>query len=188
MKKILSSLALASMLVATSNASEFMLDKAHTSIEFKVKHMMVSTTKGNFKNFDATIDFDENQKIFNSFSASVDTNSVDTNNQTRDNHLKAPDFLNAKKYEKITFTMSKYEKKSDDEGKMYGVLNINGVSKNVAFDVEIGGVATVNDKTKLGFDMELDILRKDYNIALENGESTIGNKVEIKVFVEANKK
>ncbi|WP_267524268.1 YceI family protein [Campylobacter sp. MG1] len=188
MKKILCSVVLSSLLFTGLSASEFLLDKPHTSVEFKVKHMLVSNTKGNFKNFDANIDFDEENKVFKVFNASVDVASLDTNNSKRDEHVKSADFLNMEKNPQLTFVMENYEKKSDDEGVMHGTLTINGVSKKVAFDVDITGVATFDGKTKLGFELELDLLRTDYNVAKETSDKIVGDKIEVKVFAEANKK
>lgn len=184
MKKLFLALSLAGLL----SASEFMLDKVHTSVEFSVKHMLVTNAKGKFKSFDAMIDFDEASKTFKVFNASVDVASVDTNSAKRDEHIQASDFLNAKVNPKLTFVMSKYEKISDSQGKMIGKLTINGVKKEVAFDVTINGVANIGDKTKLGFDLNLDLLRKDFNVAKDTADSLISNDIKVSVFAEADKK
>ena len=184
MKKLFLALSLASIL----GASEFVLDKVHTSVEFSVKHMLVSNAKGKFKSFDAMIDFDEANKTFKVFNASVDVASVDTNSAKRDEHIQAGDFLNAKVNPQLTFVMSKYEKISDSQGKMIGELTINGVKKEVAFDVTINGVANIGDKTKLGFDLNLDLLRKDFDVAKDTNEGLVANEVKVQIFAEADKK
>lgn len=186
MKKILLSLVAGSFLMC--NASEFSIDKAHSSVNFNIKHMMISKATGVFKSFDATIDYDEKENKFLVLNASVDVNSVDTNNATRDNHIKAEDFLNSKNNPNMTFVMTKYEKKDNDEGKMYGTLTINGVSKDVVFDVDINGIVTIKDKTKLGFEMETKINRLDFNIAKTTGDNMLSEIVNIKIYVEADKK
>lgn len=188
MNKFFGSLVLGALLFSSANASEFVLDKPHTNVEFKIKHMMITNTKGTFKNFDAMIDFDEANKVFKVFNASVDVASLDTNNAKRDEHVKSADFLNAEKNPKLTFVMDSYEKKSDDKGLMHGTLNINGVAKKVTFEVEITGMADFDGKTKLGFEMGLDLLRTDYEVGKNMSDKMVGDKVEVKVFVEANKK
>lgn len=187
MKKFFGSLVLLAAF-SSLTASEFILDKAHTNVGFSVKHMMVSTAKGSFKNFDAMMDFDEASKTFRVFNASVEVASVDTNNAKRDEHIKDSDFLNNKANPKLTFVMSKYEKLSDTEGKMYGTLNINGISKEVVFNTTVNGVAKIKDKTKLGFELETKILRKDFKVATSTSDNMISNEVKIEISVEADKK
>ncbi len=187
MKKVAIALFLGSALSLC--ASEFILDKTHTSVNFKVKHLSITNVMGQFSNFDAKIDYDDATKSFKVFEADVDIVSVDTKDKGRDAHLQDGGFFNSQKFPKATFKMDRYEKKSDNEGKMHGTLTIAGVSKNVVLDTDIGGTAKDREGvTKLGFSLETDIKRKDFNVASSTPEAVIGDKVEIKIEVEAAQK
>ncbi len=172
-----------------ANASEYILDSSHTSVEFSVKHLMITNVKGEFKNFDSDIDFDAKSKTFESFSATVETKSIDTDNAKRDKHLISEDFFFSKKYPEMTFVMKSY-KSDGDEGKMTGDLTIRGVTKIVIFDVEdIGTIKDFKGNNRVGFTIKGKINRTDYglkwNRALEAGGLTVGEKVKITIEVQA---
>ncbi|MCR2064606.1 YceI family protein [Campylobacter helveticus] len=190
MKKLLfSSLLAASLLSPALMAKDYVLDKTHTDIGFKIKHLQISNVKGNFKDYDAVIDFDPATNEFKKLEAKVKIASVDTDNKTRDNHLLQDDFFKAKKHPEMTFVMKKYEKKGDDEGKMSGTLTIAGVSKDIVFDTEIGGVAKGRDgKEKIGFTLESEIKRSEFKFAPSTSNLTLSDEVKIIVEVEANEK
>lgn len=190
MKKLLfSSLLVASLLSSTLMAKDYVLDKTHTDVGFKIKHLQISNVKGNFKDYDAVIDFDPATYEFKKFEAKVKVASVDTDNKTRDNHLLQDDFFKAKSHPEMSFVMKKYEKTSDSEGKMSGTLTIAGVSKDIVFDTEIGGIAKgKDDKEKVGFTLESEIKRSDFKFAPSTSNLTLGDEVKISVEVEANEK
>lgn len=174
-------------------ASPFALDVSHSEVGFSVKHLMISNVKGKFGMFDAKIDFDTKTKTFKALSATIDTDSVNTDNDRRDEHLKAADFFNAEKYDEMKFVMTSYTKKSDDEGKMKGNLTIKGVTKPVTLDVEIGGVGKgFKGETRVGFTLSGKINRKDFgltwNKTLETGGVVVGDEVKLNVEVEAKEK
>ena len=191
--KVFTKLLAASVLTFSfANASEYLLDDSHTSVGFSVKHLMITNVKGEFKTYNATIDFDEKTKVFNSFKATVDTNSVDTGIEKRDNHLKSEDFFLSDKYPEMTFVMKSY-KIDDDEGKMSGDLTIRGITKAVVFDIE--ELATIKDFKgidRVGFSLKGKINRFDYDLkwnkALEFGGVAVGEDIKITVDVEAIKK
>src|SRR4051812_4443809 len=115
------------------------IDPAHSEIQFKVKHLMITTVTGYFKKFDLTVetetdDFNTAKKI--EFTADID--SIDTNNQQRDTHLKSSDFFNADEHGQLVFTGNKYEKSGDVE-KLHGDLTIRGVKKPITLNIEYGG-------------------------------------------------
>lgn len=171
-------------------ASPFAMDVAHSEVGFSVKHMMISNVKGKFGFFDAKIDFDTKTKTFKSLSAVVDAESINTDNKKRDEHLKSADFFDAEKFDEIKFDMTSYEKKSDDEGVMKGNLTLRGVTKPIALDVEIGGVAKgFKGETRVGFTLEGKINRKDFglkwNKVLEAGGVAVGDTVKLSIEVEA---
>lgn len=170
-------------------ASDFEIDKTHSQVSFKVKHMMISNVQGTFKAYDAEIEFDKNTMQFTSLSAEIETKSVDTGIEKRDNHLRSADFFDATKNPLITFEMTSY-KGDKEEGKMDGNLTIRGISKAVTLDVEIGGI--IKDPaglTRLGFVLEGKIKRKDFglkwNKLLEAGGLAVSETVKLTIEIEA---
>ena len=175
-----------------ANASEYSVDNSHTNVGFSVKHMMITNVKGEFKTYDAKIDFDNASKTFKAFSASVDTSSVDTGIEKRDEHLKSADFFLSEKFPKMTFVMKSY-KADGDEGKMSGDLTIRGITKQVVLEVD--DIATVKDfqgNNRVGFTLKGKINRMDYDLkwnkALELGGGAVAEEVKIAVEVEAVEK
>lgn len=175
-----------------ANASEYKLDNSHTAVGFSVKHLMITNVKGDFKNYDAKIDFDKAAKNFKSFSANVDTASIDTGIEKRDAHLKSDDFFSSEKFPKMTFVMKSYEV-DGDEGKMKGDLTIRGITKPVVLEVD--DLATIKDfdgNNRIGFTLKGKINRMDYDLkwnkALEAGGVAVSEEVKIIVDVEAVEK
>ena len=165
------------------------IDAAHSEITFKIKHLMISTVTGQFKKFDLegeteTNDFNSAQKI--EFTADVD--SIDTNNEQRDAHLKSADFFNIEKNPKIHFTGKKYEV-NGDEGTLSGDLTIAGITKPIVLKVEFGGIVVDPfGQTKAGFTVNGKINRKDfgitYNAALETGGVMLGDEIKINAEIQ----
>jgi len=184
MTKITSALILT---IGLANASEYSLDKAHTNVGFTVKHMMITNVNGNFDTYDANIDFDLASKTFKTFKANVDTTSINTGIEKRDDHLRSDDFFASEKFPKMTFEMTSYKPDGND-GKMTGNLTIRGVTKTVTLEVE--DIASMGNK--IGFVLEGKINRTDFglkwNKTIELGGVAVGEEVKIKVDVEAEKK
>ena len=115
------------------------LDPTHSELQFKIKHLMISTVTGQFNEFKASVETDgddfANAKVH--FEATVD--SISTNNEQRDAHLKNGDFFDAEKYPVIVFQSEKMEKTGEDEYKLYGTLTMRGVSKKIILNAEFGG-------------------------------------------------
>ncbi|WP_157277356.1 YceI family protein [Aliarcobacter butzleri] len=168
-------------------ATEYKVDNAHTNVGFTVKHMMITNVNGNFKTYDANIDYDEATKTFKKFSATVDTKTVDTGIEKRDDHLRNDDFFASEKFPKMTFEMTSYKPDGND-GKMTGNLTIRGITKTVTLEVE--DIASMGNK--IGFVLEGKINRTDFglkwNKTIELGGVAVGEEVKIKVDVEAEKK
>jgi len=187
-KKVILSAAVAALMSATSAlAGEFVLDKAHTNVGFKIKHMSLSNVNGNFGDYDATIDFDADKKAFNAFKASVKTASVNTANDKRDEHLRSADFFDSANKPEMTFEMSKYES-DGDEGKMTGTLSIAGVSKEVEFEIDDIAVGEQNGKKKAGFEMSAKIKRSDFNFAAGTPAAMLGDEIKISIESEITEK
>lgn len=170
-------------------ASPHSLDAVHTNVGFSVKHLMITNVKGEFKKFNAEIDFDYTTKSFKVFKGVVETNSVDTGIEKRDNHLRSEDFFLSEKFPKMTFEMKSY-KGDGEEGEMTGDLTIRGITKTVTFEVEdIGTIKDFEGNNRVGFTLKGKINRLDYglkwNKALELGGFAVGDTVKITVEVEA---
>ena len=163
------------------------LDPAHSSAEFKVKHMMISNVKGSFSGVNGTLSEHTVDSTLSSVEATVDIASISTGDAQRDAHLKSADFFDAEKYPTMTFKSTSVERKSDDEYKVTGDLTIHGVTKPATFAVE-GPTAPGKDpwgNTRIGLSATTKINRKDYglnwNAALETGGILVGEDVQITI-------
>lgn len=159
-------------------STKWNLDPTHSEITFKVRHMMISNVKGNFNNFTATVETEDDTFKNATVKATLQTDSVDTNNADRDTHLKSAEFFNAEAHPEITF-----ESDSLNSG-ITGNLTINGVTKPVQLDVDFGGINVDPwGQTKAGFSFEGKINRKDFglnwNAALETGGVMVSDEVKI---------
>jgi polyisoprenoid-binding protein YceI len=160
------------------------IDPAHSEILFKVKHLMISNVKGEFTNFQATIEGEEEDFTKSTITATIDAASVFTNEGNRDTHLKSGDFFDVENYPSLTFKGTSFKKGKNDHYELTGILTIKGVSKEVTFDVEYGGVMVDGyGNRKAGFSLEGNINRKDFglnwNAALETGGVLVSDEVRI---------
>jgi polyisoprenoid-binding protein YceI len=184
MKKSLLTTILAGLLIGSScvSAAVYKVDPSHSTVGFKVKHMMISTVTGKFGNFSGTYDLDKG--VFKSLSGAIKADSIDTGITKRDDHLRSADFLDVAKFADITFVMS-----SATKTKMTGNLTIHGITKKVVLDVDMGGV--VEDpwgNQRSGFVLNGKINRKDFglnwNKAIEAGGVVVGDEVKMVVEIE----
>ena len=171
-------------------AGTWTIDPVHSTISFTARHMMVAKVRGRFKDFTADIVTAEDP-LQSRVDATVQMASVDTNDESRDNHLRTNDFFDIENYPEMTFRTTSIEPDGDDY-KLNGDLTIRGVTKPVTFDLEVGGVT--NDpwgNTRAGFSATTTISRKDFgvewNAALETGGVVVGDKVNIELDVEATR-
>jgi polyisoprenoid-binding protein YceI len=159
------------------------LDPAHSEIDFKVKHLMITNVTGRFKHFTVTAETEgDDFATVNNIIFTAEVHSIDTGNDQRDNHLKSADFFNGEKHSKIHFHSENYEKKGNKE-LLHGNLTVHGMTKPISFDVEFGGVAKdPYGQTKAGFTINGKFSRKEfgitYNAAIENGGVLIGDEVK----------
>jgi polyisoprenoid-binding protein YceI len=163
------------------------LDPAHTTIEFVAKHMMITTVKGRFTEFDGTIVADEADIGNSSVEVSMKAASIDTRAEQRDQHLKSPDVLDVDKYTDVTFRSTKVEGEKNHFS-VTGDLTIRGVTRPITLDVTFEG--TGKDPwggTRSSFHATGKFDRRDYgltwNVALETGGILVSN--EIKIVIEA---
>ena len=165
------------------------LDPTHSELQFKIRHLMISTVSGHFTEFRATIkaDDDDFTKAKVHFEAVVE--SVSTNNQQRDAHLKNGDFFDAEKYPVITFDSERMEKIAEDEYKLYGTLTMHGVSKKIILNAEFGGITKDPwGNTRTGFAVTGKINRQDFGMSFgavsETGGLLLGDDVKINANVQ----
>ncbi|MBL1133987.1 MAG: polyisoprenoid-binding protein [Chloroflexi bacterium] len=166
------------------------IDPAHTGINFSVRHMMVTTVRGSFQNFNGTIEFDPANPTAGSVEVTIDANSINTGASDRDNHLRSADFFDVANHPNITFKSTKVEVKGDNTGKIYGDLTIHGVTRPVVLDTEFLGENTNPWGAKvIGFNATTKINREDFgltwNVALETGGVLVGKEIKIELDVEA---
>jgi polyisoprenoid-binding protein YceI len=170
-------------------AIQWKIDPAHSEIQFKVKHLMITTVTGYFKTFDLEVetendDFTTAGKI--EFTADID--SIDTNNQQRDAHLKSADFFNAEEHGQLRFIGRKYEASGDD-ARLHGDLTIRGVTKPVTVNVEFGGVVVdPYGQTKAGFTVAGKISRKEFgltwNAVTEAGQVVVSDDIRLHAEIQ----
>ncbi len=169
--------------------STYKIDAAHSEITFKVKHLMITNVTGHFTKFDATLESSKEDFSDAKVSFTADINSISTNNEQRDGHLKSDDFFNAAKFPTLSFTSTELKKLSDEKYKLTGDLTIRDVTKKVDLDVEFGG--TMVDpwgQEKAGFDISGKINRKDFNLnwsaVTEAGGVVVSDEVRLNLSVQ----
>lgn len=160
------------------------IDPAHSEIQFKVKHLMITTVTGYFKKFDLVLetedeDFTQAKKI--EFTA--EASSIDTNSEQRDTHLRSADFFDVEKFGQIRFSGKTLERKGEDYT-LTGDLTIRGVTKMVAVNVHFGGIVVdPYGQTKAGFEVEGKISRKEFglvwNAMTEAGQVVVGDEIRV---------
>jgi len=167
---------------ATAATTKWVLDTTHSEITFKVKHLMISNVKGEFRKFTAEI----KGKDFTTASirATIDASSIFTNDEGRDNHLKSADFFDVEHYPQFTFEGKSFKNLGDELYQLTGMLTLKGISKEVVLDVEFGGINKDPwGNEKAGFTVSGKINRKDWglnwNAALETGGLLVSDEVKI---------
>lgn len=169
---------------------EYVLDPLHSDVEFKIKHLMISTVKGRFERFEAGIIAEQEDFSDAYIWANIDMESINTSITDRDNHLRGPDFFDVEKYPQMLFRSTRLEAKSEpNKFDIYGQLTIKGITK----DVCLNGIYNGNDEdnygeTKYGFEIEGKINRKDWdlNFNIAGGKSTllIGDDVRLDISIQ----
>jgi polyisoprenoid-binding protein YceI len=168
--------------MATKN---WVIDPTHSEVHFKIKHLMITNVSGSFDNFQVNTTTEDEDFSKASVNFTADVNSISTNNEQRDGHLKSADFFDAEKYPQIKFTATKFEKVDGDGSyELTGDLSIKETTKTVKLSVEFGGV--VKDpygNTKAGFTINGKINRKDFgltwDVITETGGIVVSDEVRI---------
>jgi polyisoprenoid-binding protein YceI len=164
----------------------FQIDAAHSSVTFSVRHMMITTVKGQFDVVRGELHIDEEHPENSWVEAEADVASISTADAKRDGHLRSPDFFDAEKYPLIIFKSTKVEPRGGDEYRVTGDLTMHGVTKSETFNAEYHGqVKDVYGMQRAGLSVKGSINRKDYdlnwNVALESGGVLVSEKVNIEI-------
>jgi len=180
----------ASTATAPAVITTWNIDPAHSSAEFKVKHMMISNVKGAFKGISGVLKLNEADPARSSIEAAIPVASLSTGDEQRDGHLKSPDFFDADKFPTFTFKSSEVERTEPGEHAVVGELTLHGVTRAVSFAVE-GPSAPGKDpwgNTRIGLSATARINRKDFgltwNSALETGGVLVGEDVAITLDIQ----
>lgn len=174
---------------AVSAKTKWNIDPTHSEIAFKVKHLMIANVKGEFRKFQGEIVSDGNDFTRATINATIDAASIFTNEDNRDGHLRSADFFDAENYPELTFQGISLKKVDDDNYKLKGILTIKGISNEVTFDVEFGGINKDPwGNEKAGFSITGKINRKDWglnwNSTLETGGLLVSEEVKISTEVQ----
>jgi polyisoprenoid-binding protein YceI len=167
----------------------YKIDTAHSEITFKVKHLMITNVTGNFTKFDAVLEAAKDDFSDAKITFEADTDSISTNNEQRDGHLKSEDFFAADKFPKLSFSSTSFTKINEADYKLIGELTIRDITKTVELAVEYGG--TVTDpygQIKAGFEVGGKINRKDFGLAwsatTEAGGIVVSDEVKLHIALQ----
>jgi polyisoprenoid-binding protein YceI len=169
------------------------IDSAHSEIQFKVRHMMVSWGRGSFEKFGGTINLDEQNPENSSVEIQIDAASINTRQADRDAHLRSPDFFDAPNHPYITFKSKKVKQTSANTAKLVGDLTIRDITKEVTVDVTYEGQrkSPFGPFLAAGFNAETVISRKEWGLTwnglIEGGGVLVGDDVHINIDLELNK-
>ena len=166
--------------------SKWSIDPMHSEVQFKVKHLVISTVSGFFKSFEGSVETDNENFEHANIDFSIDINSIDTTQPARDEHLKSAEFFDAATYPHIKFKSTSFKKIGDDDYALTGNLTIKDVTKPVTLDVEFGGsAADFYGNTKAGFEITGKINRKEFGLTwdgvTEAGAIVVGEDIKLTI-------
>ena len=188
---------LAAILVLVSislfSQTTWTMDKAHTKVGFSITHMVITSVEGFFKDYDAKITTKDDDFSTAGIDFTINTNSIFTDNERRDNHLRSDDFFNAEKYPQLIFKSKLIKKVGEDKYKLVGDFIIRDVTKEIELDVKLNGI--IKDgfgNTRAGFKITGEVNRFDYNLkwskTIETGGLIAGKEVELIINLEILRK
>lgn len=170
--------------------SKWNIDPVHSIAEFRVKHMMISSVRGQFTGVTGILTFDESDLAKSQVEAVIDVSTINTHDAQRDTHLKSPDFFEVEKFPTMTFKSSRVTRKADGNVVVTGPLTVHGITKEVEFEVE-GPTPPAKDpwgNTRVGVTAKTRVNRTDFgltfNAALETGGVLVGDDVAITLELE----
>jgi len=165
------------------------IDNAHSEIGFRVKHLMVSTVRGQFNSFSGSVkipDTDDLTKAEISFTA--DVSSINTNNEMRDKHLMSPDFFNSTEFPILSFKSKSITKKDETDFVVTGELTMHGITKEITFDAKFDGMTNTDKGRVMGFEVSGSLSRKEFgltwNAPTEKGGVIVSDEVRLDINAE----
>lgn len=185
MKKVFLIISAVMLSVGLMAQSSYKVDPAHSSVNFKVKHMGITFVNGKFEKFDGGVIGDlarmEQARVF----FNVETASINTSVAPRDKHLRSADFFDVEKFLSMSFESTSIEKVDNENYKLNGILQIKDVSKPVVFKVKYGGATKDGEGVEtIGFIAKHTINRFDFNVAYDPELKSIGKDVDITLYLE----
>jgi len=178
--------------MATQTLTKWVIDPMHSEVHFKVKHLVISTVTGSFKSFEGTLETENDDFTDANIEFSLDVNSIDTNQDQRDGHLKSAEFFDSEQFPKISFKSTSFKKTDGDEYELKGDLTIKGITNPVTLSVEHGGsAADFYGNTKAGFDITGKIHRKQFGLTwdgvTEAGSVVLGDEIKLAISLQLTK-
>ena len=169
----------------------WVVDPAHSRVGFAVKHLGISTVRGEFKDFEGTLEIGEDVSVWRTY-GTVKVASIDTAETDRDGHLRSPDFFDAAQFPEIAFESTKIEALDDDEFRVTGRLTIHGVTNEIVLHAEVGGTELDPwGNERVGLEVTGQLSRADYGIklqqALGSGNLVVGDRVTLALDLSATK-
>lgn len=168
-------------------ANDYQVDQAHTNVGFRVAHMVIAKTTGSFNDFDASFHFDPMDLSSFSLTATIQADSIDTNNGQRDNHLRSADFFDVANHPEITFQSTSISM-MDDGYVVTGDLTIRGMTKEIELPITITGPVEIRGNNVIGISGRATIDRHDFGVSwsrsLDNGGLVVADEVEIEIDAE----
>lgn len=169
--------------------TKWLIDPTHSEIVFKVKHLMISSVTGKFTEFSGAVETSDDDFRTAKINFSAPVNSISTNNEQRDAHLKHADFFDADLYPLLKFESTRFEQQDDENYLLEGLLSLRGVTRDVSLLVEAGGIARDPwGSTRAGFSVKGKINRSEFGISFgavsETGGLLVGDEVKISAEVQ----
>lgn len=175
--------------MSPTTATKWVLDPTHSEVQFKIKHLVISTVTGSFKTFEGTMRSESDSFDNARVELTLDVDSIDTNNAQRDEHLRGESFFEALQFPRIKFVSTAFTKSGEGKYQLIGDLTIKNTTKSVTLSVEYGGTAVdFYGNTKAGFEATGKINRQDYGLtwggATEAGAIVLGDEVKLVLNVQ----
>ena len=177
------------MLSAAANAQSWSIDKGHSRVGFAITHLTINEIDGDFKSFDGKITSSKADFSDASIEFTADVNSINTDVEARDNHLKSPDFFDAAKNPTLTFKSTSFKKEGGKDYKVTGNLTLHGITKEVTLKAVLVGTTTnpMSKKEMAGFRITGNFKRTDFGIGASMPEAMLSEKVELIANTEFSK-
>lgn len=172
--------------------TSWVIDPTHSEVQFKVKHLVISTVTGSFKSFEGSLQTEGDSFDGASIQFTADVNSIDTNMEQRDGHLKSADFFDAENFPTLSFVSTSFVQKGNEDFTLTGDLTLRGVTKSVTLAVSYGGqMVDFYGNTKAGFELNGKINRKDFGLnwgaVTEAGGVVVSDEVKLHFNIQVAK-